>query len=129
MPQTPPQHGLASTSRYDRHQHLYWKFLMWSWRRWAALPDAPRGQRLQLQVAASAAGGGRPARQVHGVRAPGGRTVTTGASAEPVARPTGECSYVFGEDVGFGGVFRCTRRLDERFGKQRVFNTPLCEQT
>jgi len=37
-------------------------------------------------------------------------------------------SYVFGEDVGFGGVFRCTTGLAERFGKSRVFNTPLCEQ-
>lgn len=37
-------------------------------------------------------------------------------------------SYVFGEDVGFGGVFRCTTGLRDRFGKHRVFNTPLCEQ-
>nr|GEY07376.1 2-oxoisovalerate dehydrogenase subunit beta 1, mitochondrial [Tanacetum cinerariifolium] len=37
-------------------------------------------------------------------------------------------SYVFGEDVGFGGVFRCTTGLADQFGKHRVFNTPLCEQ-
>lgn len=37
-------------------------------------------------------------------------------------------AYVFGEDVGFGGVFRCTTGLADRFGKHRVFNTPLCEQ-
>nr|GFD07822.1 2-oxoisovalerate dehydrogenase subunit beta 1, mitochondrial [Tanacetum cinerariifolium] len=36
--------------------------------------------------------------------------------------------YVFGEDVGFGGVFRCTTGLADQFGKHRVFNTPLCEQ-
>ena len=35
---------------------------------------------------------------------------------------------VFGEDVAFGGVFRCTIELQEKFGKNRVFNTPLCEQ-
>ena len=35
---------------------------------------------------------------------------------------------VFGEDVGFGGVFRCSVGLQEEFGKHRVFNTPLCEQ-
>ena len=34
----------------------------------------------------------------------------------------------FGEDVSFGGVFRCTVGLFERFGRDRVFNTPLSEQ-
>lgn len=35
---------------------------------------------------------------------------------------------VFGEDVAFGGVFRCTMDLKKRFGADRIFNTPLCEQ-
>lgn len=48
----------------------------------------------------------------------------------------------FGEDVAFGGVFRCSLGLQDKFGsfnvlfndffsfkgKDRVFNTPLCEQ-
>lgn len=37
-------------------------------------------------------------------------------------------SVLFGEDVGFGGVFRCSMGLREKFGKHRVFNTPLSEQ-
>jgi len=35
---------------------------------------------------------------------------------------------VFGEDVRFGGVFRCTSKLADSFGSDRVFNTPLTEQ-
>merc|ERR1740130_415722 len=41
---------------------------------------------------------------------------------------TEENSAIFGEDVAFGGVFRCTVDLREEFGADRVFNTPLCEQ-
>ena len=35
---------------------------------------------------------------------------------------------VLGEDVAFGGVFRCTQELSSEFGSDRVFNTPLSEQ-
>ncbi|MFT0213626.1 transketolase C-terminal domain-containing protein [Pseudomonas sp. F1_0610] len=35
----------------------------------------------------------------------------------------------FGEDVGsFGGVFRASQNLQEKYGKHRCFNTPLTEQ-
>jgi hypothetical protein len=45
-----------------------------------------------------------------------------------VALQTDDTAIVFGEDVAFGGVFRCSVGLKEEFGKTRVFNTPLCEQ-
>lgn len=35
---------------------------------------------------------------------------------------------LFGEDVAFGGVFRCSVDLQTEFGAERVFNTPLTEQ-
>ena len=41
---------------------------------------------------------------------------------------TDPSAIVFGEDVAFGGVFRCTAGLLEKFGKERVFNFTLCEQ-
>lgn len=35
---------------------------------------------------------------------------------------------LFGEDVAFGGVFRCSMNLAQNYGQDRVFNTPLTEQ-
>ncbi|KAK5113378.1 hypothetical protein LTR62_003478 [Meristemomyces frigidus] len=37
-------------------------------------------------------------------------------------------TLLFGEDVAFGGVFRCSMNLATEFGDHRVFNTPLSEQ-
>ena len=35
---------------------------------------------------------------------------------------------VFGEDAGyFGGVFRCTRGLQRKYGASRCFDTPISE--
>jgi 2-oxoisovalerate dehydrogenase E1 component beta subunit len=47
--------------------------------------------------------------------------------AMAIALETDPTAIVFGEDVAFGGVFRCSQDLRDRFGKDRVFNTPLSE--
>ena len=49
-------------------------------------------------------------------------------AALDTALETDEKAVVFGEDVAFGGVFRCSMNLMEKHGADRVFSTPLSEQ-
>jgi len=50
-------------------------------------------------------------------------------SALDTAMSADDSVLCFGEDVGlFGGVFRATSHLRERYGNTRCFNTPLVEQ-
>lgn len=44
-----------------------------------------------------------------------------------IAMRTHDSAVLFGEDVAFGGVFRCSQHLQKEFGEKRVFNTPLSE--
>src|SRR5881394_3800875 len=49
-------------------------------------------------------------------------------SAMDVMLARDERVVVFGEDVGyFGGVFRCTQGLQQKFGANRCFDTPISE--
>jgi 2-oxoisovalerate dehydrogenase E1 component beta subunit len=49
-------------------------------------------------------------------------------SALRTAMSASDKVILFGEDVAFGGVFRCSMDLQMEFGSHRVFNTPLTEQ-
>lgn len=48
-------------------------------------------------------------------------------NALDIALQTDPTACLFGEDVKFGGVFRCSMNLNSKYGDDRVFNTPLCE--
>ncbi len=49
-------------------------------------------------------------------------------SALDVSMARDDNVVVFGEDVGyFGGVFRCTLGLQQKYGKARCFDTPISE--
>lgn len=48
-------------------------------------------------------------------------------SALKTALETDPTAILFGEDIAFGGVFRCSQGLRDEFGEGRVFNTPLSE--
>lgn len=49
-------------------------------------------------------------------------------NALDIALSTDPTAVLFGEDVAFGGVFRCSVELKDRYGRDRVFNSPLSEQ-
>ena len=48
--------------------------------------------------------------------------------AMATALESNEKTLLFGEDVGFGGVFRASEGLRDRFGPERVANAPVAEQ-
>lgn len=47
-------------------------------------------------------------------------------NAMDIALETDESTLLFGEDVAFGGVFRCSLNLKNKYGADRVFNTREC---
>ena len=47
--------------------------------------------------------------------------------AMQTSRETDPTAIMFGEDLTFGGGFRCSQGLREEFGEDRVFITPLRE--
>eukprot|EP00051_Salpingoeca_urceolata_P033528 m.21101 g.21101 ORF g.21101 m.21101 type:complete len:412 (+) comp6333_c0_seq1:1917-3152(+) len=95
-------------------------------------------QQRHLHVSRACAAGGPPAFQPEEPDAALGETKPLNLfqavnNAMHTALDENERAVVFGEDVAFGGVFRCSMNLQQHFevergGEQRVFNTPLSEQ-
>ena len=56
------------------------------------------------------------------------RSLSSVVNCRDITMATDPTAYLFGEDVAFGGVFRATMHLRDRYGSKRVFNTPLSEQ-
>ncbi|MEN3930047.1 alpha-ketoacid dehydrogenase subunit beta [Microvirga sp. W0021] len=49
-------------------------------------------------------------------------------NAMDISMERDEKVVIFGEDVGyFGGVFRCTQSLQQKYGKDRCFDSPISE--
>ncbi|HYX79310.1 MAG TPA: pyruvate dehydrogenase (acetyl-transferring) E1 component subunit alpha [Actinomycetota bacterium] len=68
-----------------------------------------------------AAGGSQPVGEEISMVAALNRALADALDADPR-------TLVFGEDIGpLGGVFRVTEGLQERFGRERVFDTPIAE--
>lgn len=88
---------------------------------WTALHHvaAPAPPAAELAAAEAAAAGGA-ATELTYVKA-----VTAALRAELAARPE---VVVYGEDVGIaGGIFGASRMLQQEFGAERVFDTPIAE--
>lgn len=49
-------------------------------------------------------------------------------NALDIALKTNKNSVLLGEDVSFGGVFRCTQGLLQKYGPTRIIDTPISEQ-
>lgn len=81
---------------------------------------APAALALRPAAARRALSGAAPSKKLNMVNAIN--------EALDVELASNQGTVVFGEDVGFGGVFRASVDLRERHGRDRVFNTPLCEQ-
>ncbi|MEX2274488.1 MAG: alpha-ketoacid dehydrogenase subunit beta [Actinomycetota bacterium] len=81
------------------------------------------------QVEAGAAGHGAEPR---GKRTDAGEATYLVAIAEAIweEMERDERVYLLGEDIGvYGGAFKVTEGFIERFGTERVMDTPICEET
>eukprot|EP01104_Vermistella_antarctica_P009228 TRINITY_DN235_c0_g1_i1.p1 TRINITY_DN235_c0_g1~~TRINITY_DN235_c0_g1_i1.p1 ORF type:complete len:426 (+),score=108.27 TRINITY_DN235_c0_g1_i1:70-1347(+) len=88
---------------------------------------APR-RMMSATVVAEPPSNGAPAKDIpEGVPKKEMNLFTAVNNALHIALEEDPKSCIFGEDVAFGGVFRCSVDLKEKFGGARVFNTPLSE--
>ena len=92
-----------------------------------ALVAAPVVRRTAIRTAASMTAAAANALEEGGGETTKMNLFTAINDAMSIAMRTDDSAIVFGEDVAFGGVFRCSQNMREEFGQDRVFNTPLSE--
>ncbi len=99
-----------------------------AWRRISVVIPTPiRKARNHWIRASMAAPTPRPTRE--GPEMPNMNMLQAINNALDIAMAEDERVLCFGEDVGsFGGVFRATSHLQEKYGHARCFNTPIVEQ-
>src|SRR5437899_7374038 len=91
--------------------------------------EAKAGTAPEEKVEAGAAGHGAEPR---GKRSENGEATYLVAIAEALWEEMERDDRVFllGEDIGvYGGAFKVTEGFIERFGSERVMDTPICEET
>jgi len=92
-------------------------------------PDRAKGEEKRTKVEAGAAGHGAEPR---GKRTDKGEATYLIAIAEALweEMERDEHVYLLGEDIGaYGGAFKVTEGFIDRFGEERVMDTPICEET
>lgn len=92
---------------------------------WGCAAHALGARRHAHMPRPNALGGAEEAAQANGTKM---NLFTAVNSAMDNAMARDDKVVIFGEDVGFGGVFRCSVDLRDKFGRDRVFNAPLTEQ-
>ncbi len=117
--------GLLSSDRIEKYRRSLQETIDREWKRADEAPDVrPDAQREISQVMAPF----EAPEEIPEMDSTEQRLIDALRDAHFEAMETHDNLVVMGQDIAeYGGVFKITEGLYERFGKERVRNTPLCE--